>query len=321
MTALPDPLDDALDDLRITGSIVLHESYAPPWAIGVPDETRLRAVLGVRADTRVLVFHFVRRGGFTLCMAGLDAVDVGESDVVICPGGAAHEMHGGGAAPVRSLETILRRDGPAPAATGTPGATECVCGVFLVRAAPLNPLLGTLPPVVKVATGDSAASPTLAGVAALLGRELDRPTPAGYTASRLLEILCAETIRAFQRSEGSALPGWFRALADPRIATAIRHIHGEPAREWSVAALAERVALSPSRFAALFRETAGVSVMTYVARWRANVACRLLLETDLRLGQIALEAGYESVPAFSRAFKQHAGLPPAAWRAARRSSR
>lgn len=58
--------------------------------------------------------------------------------------------------------------------------------------------------------------------------------------------------------------------------------------------------------------------MTYVARWWANIACRLLTDTDLRLGQIAERAGYESLPAFSRAFKSQVGLPPAAWRVERR---
>jgi len=96
----------------------------------------------------------------------------------------------------------------------------------------------------------------------------------------------------------------------------VRHVHSRPGADWSVEALAARVALSPSRFAARFREAMGEAVMVYVGRWRANVACHLLRETDLPLGEVAARVRYESVPAFSRAFKAQTGLPPAQWRRA-----
>ncbi len=44
------------------------------------------------------------------------------------------------------------------------------------------------------------------------------------------------------------------------------------------------------------------------------------MSPDLRLGQIANRAGYDSLPAFSLAFKSQLGLPPAAWRAERRAA-
>ena len=107
-------------------------------------------------------------------------------------------------------------------------------------------------------------------------------------------------------------------LADPRVAESLRLIHASPAERWSVEILAGSVALSPSRYAARFRAAMGRSVMSYVAAWRANVACRLLRESTLNLGEIAGHVGYESLPAFSRAFKAQLGQSPTAWRAARR---
>ena len=312
-----DPLDDALDDLRVSGSVLLHECYAPPWAIAVPDERRLRTLLQVQSDLRVLVFHYVRRESFDLTIAANRPVTVGTSELAICPSGDAHLMSRGIGSTVMPLEAILRRESPARVDRGTKGATECVCGVFVVRAAPLNPMLSALPPIIKVATSGVAVTSMLAGVTELLARELDRGALNTYTAARLLEVLCAEAIRAYQHSEGSAVPGWFKGLADPRVAIAIRQIHAEPSTDWTVGSLASRVALSPSRFAARFRELTGQSVMHYVARWRANIACRMLTETNLQLGEIANRAGYDSLPAFSRAFKHQLGLPPAAWRAER----
>lgn len=312
-----DPLDDALEDLRITGSVLLHEAYASPWAIAIPDENRLRSILGIGADARVMLFHFVRRGSFVLRMPGAEPVTVEAGEVAICPTGAAHRMSRGRAASTMAIEAVLEGRAAAEPPAETGDATELVCGVFLAHAAPLNPMLGALPPVMKVVTGDATFSPMLAGVAWMLSHEVDRDALGGFTAARVIELFCAESIRAYQRSTGAGHAGWFQGLADPRVSEALRSIHAAPGERWSVEALAEGVALSPSRFAARFREVMGRSVMNYVATWRANVACRLLRESRLPLGEIAGRVGYESLPAFSRAFKLQIGQAPAAWRASR----
>jgi AraC-like DNA-binding protein len=310
-------LDDALEDLRITGSVLLHEAYASPWAIAVPDEARLRVILGVDADTRVLLFHFVRRGRFELRMAGQETVSVDAGEVAICPTGVAHRMSLGRGGSTMAIETVLKGAASANSSAKSADATELVCGVFLAHAAPLNPMLGALPPVVKVSTTDATFSPMLAGVAWMLAHELDRNALGGFTAARVIELFCAESIRTYQRSTGAEHAGWFKGLADPRVSEAIRRIHSAPNERWTVEGLAACVALSPSRFAARFREVMGCSVMGYVAAWRANLACRLLRESRLSLGQVAGRVGYESLPAFSRAFKAQLGQAPAAWRAAR----
>ena len=110
------------------------------------------------------------------------------------------------------------------------------------------------------------------------------------------------------------------AEQSPR-ALAPRHVHAAPGQRWTVDALAAAVALSPSRFAARFRQTTGQSVMGYVARWRINLACRMLRDSMLTLTEIAHRVGYDSLPAFSRAFKVQLGLAPATWRTAHRAKR
>ena len=317
MTSSIDPFDDALEDLRISGSVLLHEAYSPPWAISVPDEVRLRELLSVGSEVRVFPFHLARRRGFNLEARGLVPVRIETPEVVLCLGGDAHRLSGGRGAKVTRLDAILSGKGIPPAHADDASATELVCGVFTARASPLNPMLGALPPFVTVSTGDAATSPTLAAAVGLLVHELDRGTGGSFTIARLLEILCAESLRTLQREDGA--PGWFRGLRDPQIGEALRCVHADPAHDWTVEELAKRIALSPSRFAARFRASTGESVMRYVGRWRANVACRLLRDTNLPLSQIAGRVGYESFPAFSRAFKSQLGSPPAAWRAALRS--
>ena len=60
----------------------------------------------------------------------------------------------------------------------------------------------------------------------------------------------------------------------------------------------------------------GMPPMHYVTEWRMQQARRLLRETRLPVEQVAEEAGYASVPAFSRAFKKTTGLSPGSARRA-----
>jgi AraC-like DNA-binding protein len=56
------------------------------------------------------------------------------------------------------------------------------------------------------------------------------------------------------------------------------------------------------------------SPMQYLTRWRMQLAARLLAEGTSKVSTVALEVGYDSEAAFSRAFKKVAGVSPARWR-------
>jgi AraC-like DNA-binding protein len=60
--------------------------------------------------------------------------------------------------------------------------------------------------------------------------------------------------------------------------------------------------------------------MTYLTRWRLQLAARSLVRTPKGVAEIAAEVGYESEAAFNRAFKREFGLPPARYRRDRRGS-
>lgn len=312
------PFQDAIKDLRISGSVLLQEAYAPPWAIDVPSEADLQKLMGIGRDMHVVPFHLVLAGCFDLSHARRRTIAVRTTEVAICPSGEPHRMHRGRATKAVPLARILAGEAKQARSRSRlgPDATSLLCGVFLMRKSPLNPMMSALPHVLKVATAGDGASPMLARAAEMLSLEVEMGQRNSFTASRLLEVFCAEAIRAHLETACVHERGWFKALNDPRIAEALAHFHKSPGEPWSVAALAETVALSPSRFAARFRELTGESVMTYVARWRMNVACKMLRQTDNGLDQIATEAGYQNTAAFSRAFKAFVGQSPARWRTA-----
>lgn len=311
------PFNDALEDLRISGNVLLHERYAPPWAIEIPGEERLRTMLGAGRDVRVVPFHLVRSGAFDLDYDDAGSQRIATHEVAICPSGAPHRMSFGRRGRTMSLADVLKGGPGHVCAVDAENATELICGVFLLHATPLNPLLGSLPRVLTVATCGDDVDPMLVHAVAMLSLEVEKG-PRSFVAARLLEVFLAEALRAYGRAGGREQAGWFKGIDDPRMALALARLHEDPGAPWTVAKLAEIASMSPSRFAARFREVTGQSAMSYVSRWRMTVACRKLRETTDNLDRIANAIGYQDVASFSRAFKGLVGRSPTHWRAAHR---
>ncbi len=125
---------------------------------------------------------------------------------------------------------------------------------------------------------------------------------------RLLEVLCIEAFRALPDEGGFA--GLVRGLADDQIAQAIRLIHEEPTRSWTVDELSREAALSRSAFFAKFNRVVGMAPMEYLQNWRMSLAKNRLCEGKDSISKIAYSVGYGSPSAFSVAFTRIVGHPP-----------
>lgn len=320
MTANFDILSDVLDSLHICGSLLLHESYAAPWAISVPQADQLGQLLNVKPGTRAVVFHLVERGYLDLtsvAIAGSDqqplVVEAGE--MVICFSSTPHQISQGINPPSISVEQVLAgADIPFRRPAGARGISlVCLCGVFYLHDTHLNPLFAALPPILHIPVSGNLGHRS--GVANLIVQELEQPSPgSNFMIEHLLELLCAGAVRSYMTSLQPQEPSWLTGLRDPIISRALALIHAQPGGDWSVYHLAQSVALSPSRFAARFKETLGESPMSYVSKWRIHVASRLLNSTEKTISEIASEVGYENLAAFTRAFKRHLDIPPGVWR-------
>jgi AraC-like DNA-binding protein len=125
--------------------------------------------------------------------------------------------------------------------------------------------------------------------------------------ARLLEVLFIEALRSAQTG---ASPGLVRGLSDVRLALAIREIHENPQKPWTVAQLAKTAALSRSSFFDRFSRAVGVAPMEYLLSWRMAIAKNLLRRNEFSIATIAARVGYSSASAFSVAFARHVGVPP-----------
>lgn len=314
-------LDDLLRSLRISGSVLLRESYAMPWAVAVPKATDLVSMLGLSESVRVVAFHLVEFGHCEIKAERGDRMLLNAGDLAICFGGTAHRIALGKPPQTQAITSLISggKNTQHPDVSGRAANTSLLCGVFVVRHSEFNPLLAALPQMLHGTLTKTGQLHNLSGVARLLAEEIDRSgTGSGYVVERLLEVLYAEAVRAYVESTNQEV-GWFRGIKDPVVGRAIAAIHASPGDNWSVVRLADTVSMSPSRFAARFSESVGDSTMAYLAKWRMNVACRYLTSSRAGMEKIAADVGYESVAAFIRAFKKHVGLPPASWRARERT--
>jgi AraC-like DNA-binding protein len=134
---------------------------------------------------------------------------------------------------------------------------------------------------------------------------------------RMLDWLLVCTLRDwFDRAE-SEPPGWYRALGDDVVGPALSAMHREPARRWTLAALATEAGASRTTLAKRFQELIGESPLAYLADWRMTLAAdHLAQDPEATLAAVARRVGYADAFGFSAAFKRVRGMSPSEHRAA-----
>ncbi|GLW11244.1 hypothetical protein Misp01_63720 [Microtetraspora sp. NBRC 13810] len=194
--------------------------------------------------------------------------------------------------------------------------TVMLCGAYLLDRSRAHPLMAELPAVVHL-PARIGLRPELRAALDLLGGELERSRPGtDAMVPALLDVLLLHILRAWfgERSREDAATGWAAALHDPAVAAALRAIHGEPERQWSVEELGRRAGLSRAAFAKRFTALTGRPPMAYLTWWRMTLAARLLRDSDAPSSAVAGRVGYTSEFAFAHAFKRAYGRPPGAYR-------
>lgn len=101
---------------------------------------------------------------------------------------------------------------------------------------------------------------------------------------------------------------------DPRVGAALRAIHDNPQRPWTVQQLSETAGLSRTAFSRRFTAAVGRPPMSYLISWRLNRGAQLLRGTDAPLASIARQVGYATEFAFAGAFRREYGVPPGRFR-------
>jgi AraC-like DNA-binding protein len=294
MPAAPDPLAEVIALLQPRTVLSKRISGAGRW--------------GVRySDFGQPSFCAVLEGSCRLAVDGQPVLTLKAGDFVLLPSTPGFTM--GGFQPVspRRLDPRAGAVGQDEVRHGSRGGAPDVrlLGGYFVFDSPDAALLVSLLPAQLHVRG----VPRLVTLVGLVGEEsLARRAGRELVLTRLVEILLIEALRAAPGED--APPGLLRGLADARLAPALRHMHAQLARPWTVPELAKVTALSRSTFFERFTATVGLPPMEYLLTWRMAVARDLLRNHDLGIAEVAERVGYGSASTFSTAFHRHVGQPP-----------
>jgi len=280
----------------------------------------------------VMAFHTVARGSGWAATRGIAPVRLETGDIVMFPHGDAHVISSTpGVAPERiEAEWVFAtRHEPKPvpiafhsgvrepgSAAPVPEAdTVLVCGFLGCDLRPFNPLVAALPRLLHLPA--ARAGDWVARVIDQAAHESTQRRPgADAVLERLAEMMFVDTARRYLDILPEDATGWLAGLRDRYVGRALSLLHEHPEHPWTIEELGRHVGLSRSALHERFMQFLTQPPMQYLANWRIQVGSRLLRETKRTVASIALDVGYESEAAFSRAFKRLVGLPPASWRRA-----
>jgi AraC-like DNA-binding protein len=300
-----DVLTDLLQRSRARGAAFSHTTAHGGWGVEFPVGPRISV-------------HAIVTGEAHLWAADpAQAVRLAAGDIVLVRQMTRHHMaHAPGAGSIPFGE--LPRDGTGRrrlvAGDGPP--TIFFCGAYDFDGDLARPMLEALPDVFPLRP---APGSTLRATVDLLGREVLEDEPGQQALlDRLLDVALVQLLREHLTASDSWAPAWFRASLDPDLGPALRALHDDPARPWTVADLAAEGNLSRSAFARRFSDVVGMGPLAYLTEWRMALARERLRDGDERLAAIAQALGYRSEFAFAAAFKRFHDVPPGRWRAAAR---
>lgn len=280
-------LSEILRGLRVEGSVYRCSRLEPPWQLEVGHDS-------------CAGFHVVREGCCWIQTKSGYTEKLQRGDLVFIGAGIEHSI-------------ASHRDGQP--------VDESACGVIMLcghtkfDAGSSHPLLDAIPDFTVIRAEELARHPWLQSTLDQISATYMTQQPGTeLVVNKLTEVLLVQLLQInFARD---SQPGFVQALNDKSISKALRLIHAEPERAWTIESLASEAAMSRAAFARRFKELAGLTVFAYLTEIRMQRASELLKTTAQPINAIADQVGYQSDLTFANAFKRHHGISPSRFRKA-----
>jgi AraC-like DNA-binding protein len=324
-----DPLSDVLRSVHLRGAVFYYVSYRDDWVAAAPAAHEIAATVLPGAE-HVLEYHLMAKGDGWAATAGESPVRLSAGDIVMFPRGDAHVLSSapGMRADKARAEWMFEtshvakplvvgyHDGVLRAGAVVPveeARNIVICGFVGCDLKPFNPLIATLPRLLHLRSDDVGG--WVRGVlhqAVTESRER-RPGSAAVL-DRVSEMVFVDAARRYLESLPEDAEGWLAGLRDRYVGKALSVMHEHPARAWTLEDLGREAGLSRSALHERFVRYVGQPPMQYLTNWRMQLAANLLRSSHANVATIALDVGYDSEAAFTRAFKRAAGRPPSIWR-------
>ncbi|OHV72833.1 hypothetical protein LCM4579_11270 [Ensifer sp. LCM 4579] len=319
-----DPLSDVLRTVKLTGALFFLVDASFPWGVEVPRAARFSSIILPRAQ-HIVSYHIILKGAGWAGIPNATSTWFEAGDVLVFPHGDRYSMLSEPGQPPE-FDTEATMDffremaaGRLPFVSKEGGGgeprSEFVCGFLGCDMKPFNPVLSTLPRLLRIKWFQDRHEGLLNRLIDLTLAEARQPRVGGESIRlRLSEFIFVEAMRRYLETLPAREIGWLSGLRDPSIGKVLIMLHEHPAYAWTLNELARRACMSRAALAARFTHLVGHAPMQYLTLWRMQIAARLLADSSMKVATVGREIGYESEAAFSRAFKKTVGVSPAAWR-------
>ena len=320
-----DAFSEILSGFKMHGAVFFTAEFSAPWGLSMPAANVMAAKLAPGA-AHLVTYHLVVEGGAVIELADGQSFELTSGDVVIFPHGDPHHMSSGKGAirpfPNYGISAKIKSRDLSPLRAGGGGETSrFVCGYMTCDPYLSRPILNGLPPVFKVNIRTDRSGHWLENaILHLVEEAASGRVGSEAMLAKLSEALFVDTLRRYVAGLPDQQMGWLAGARDPIVGKSLGLLHGRIAHPWTIADLADEVGISRSALVERFTRYLSEPPMTYLTRWRLQLAARSLEKTSRGVAEIAADVGYESEAAFNRAFKREFGQPPGRYRSDHKSS-
>ena len=320
-----DAFSEILSGVKLNGAVFFNAEFSAPWGFSAPSSKDMADELAPGAEHMVL-YHFLIDGEAYVRLEDAESLKLNAGDVVIFPHGDVHYMTSGKGAkapfPSYGISSKIKARDLSPLQAGGGGDTaKFVCGYMTCDPYLSRPILSSLPPVLKVNIRTDRSGQWLENsILHLVDEAASGLVGSEAMLAKLSEALFVDTLRRYVASLPEKQLGWLTGSRDPIVGKSLGLLHSRVAHPWTIADLADEVGISRSALVERFTRYLSEPPMTYLTRWRLQLAARSLGRTSRGVAEIAADVGYESEAAFSRAFKREFGMPPGRYRAVQKNS-
>jgi AraC-like DNA-binding protein len=314
-----DAFSEILSGVKLNGALFFSAEFSAPWGFSVPSSKAMADHLAPGAEHLVL-YHFLIQGEAFVRIGEGDSTELRAGDVVIFPHGDTHHMTSGKGAkapfPSYGISAKVKARDLSPLAAGGGGdIARFVCGYMTCDPFLSRPILSGLPAVFKVNIRTDRSGQWLENsILHLVEEAASGSVGSEAMLAKLSEALFVDTLRRYVSGLPEKQLGWLTGSRDPIVGKSLGLLHSRVAHPWTIVDLANEVGISRSALVERFTRYLSEPPMTYLTRWRLQLAARTLERTSRGVAEIAADVGYESEAAFNRAFKREFGLPPGRYR-------
>lgn len=290
-----------LDQLIMSSVFYTHSIMKQPWGIKMP---------AIPSST---MFHLVLAGEAIVYVSN-EKVKLGPGDFILLPRGDGHDIvdvHNTAAKDLfeNELEKVTEHY-ERLTTQGQGDTTITLCGTVLFENDVTKSIIDSMPEFILIPAKSKEHQTITSMVQAIDKETKSEDYGSELVVSKLADIIILQCIRTWINEVSEENPNWIIAHTDKRLSAIMKFIHGDPSSSIDVESLAKLSGMSRTSFIEYFKKVVGQTPKKYISDWRLSLAREKLLHGKAHVLNIALDIGYQSEAAFSRAYKAKYGESP-----------